>query len=71
MRSYCVPGSLLSTGKPERRKVAPALVVRKGTETWKLMIMTQDNQCCDPDTLGAANGLGSQGRLLGGDILES
>lgn len=26
-----------------------------GTEIWKTMIMTQDNQCCDGDIQGAAN----------------
>ena len=44
MRSYCVPGSLLSTGNSDRRRV---LMVGKGTEIWKPLVMTQDNQCCD------------------------
>lgn len=47
MRSYCAPGSLRTTGNSDRRKVAPALMVGKGTEIWKPVIMTQDNQCCD------------------------
>lgn len=43
MRSYCVPGSLLRTGNPERSKVAPAFLVGKGTEIWKPVIVSQDN----------------------------
>lgn len=43
MRSYCVPGSLLRTGNPERSKVVPAPLVEKDIEIWKPVIITQDN----------------------------
>lgn len=55
MRSCCVPGSLLSTGNSERRKVALALMVWKDAEIWKQIIMTQDNQCCDGRCTGGCH----------------
>lgn len=72
MRSHCVPGSLLSTGNPDRSKLAPALMVGKGTEIWKPIIMTQDDQCYDGGHPGGCQpSLWSQGRLPGGGGLES